>query len=250
MKTKQYLDFSNKVRLYIQGWENEVKTGADTINKMLADYRFSEEGKEENREAIIADLNATADKVTADLKEEVLTFCNAFRIVLPEDNANHDMDIANALKVIEMMDKNLTPETVRTILEPVKGSYRNVRLISDTIEARIGYYDNAKEILRALFEFTGRYSKAYEYLDLINQMKAAASDDKKIPHDIIRLGFSIMQVGQLTVELTPDISYSILTIPDNIEKAGKMYEQLHDELSELFTAHIPTAFEITESALK
>ncbi len=102
-------------------------------NEIAVNKRFSDYGKQEaisNLKSSLAELNTSfSDSVRGLVKE----FCKEFSISFKEDNADHAADIANALKVIEMCGTGLTADLFRQMLEPLKGSYKALKVINDVL---------------------------------------------------------------------------------------------------------------------
>lgn len=245
---RTYENYATKAEAIIKNFEDEVKEAQETGCEAMLDWRFTPEGKAENLKGIKAGLQEKVDNLTKLFKENARKFCNEYKVALPNDGKSHTEDVANALKVIDMVGFNLTPDILKSIMEPLKHSYTNMKLINDVITAKgnnavaegIGY-DEA--IYKTLFEYMGVNTSAIEYLNKLKEVE----DIENIPG----FSFSVAVYGGATpIAITPDVPYFYLTLPDTMKELGKMYATLENEFSELFTKHIPTDSELILSSLK
>ena len=245
---KTYERYAATAETIIKNFEDAVEETQKTGCEIMLDWRFTPEGKSENLKGIKADLQEKADNLTKLFRENARKFCNEYKVALPNDGKAHTEDVANALKVIDMVGFKLTPDILKSIMEPLKHSYTNMKLINDVITAKgnnaivegIGY-DEA--IYKTLFEYMGVNTSAIEYLNKLKEVE----DIENIPG----FKFSVSMYGGATpVIITPDVPYFYLTLPDTMKELGKMYATLENEFSELFTKHIPTDGELILSSLK
>ena len=245
---RTYERYAATAETIIKNFEDAVEETQKTGCEIMLDWRFTPEGKSENLKGIKADLQEKADNLTKLFRENARKFCNEYKVTLPNDGKSHTEDVANALKVIDMVGFKLTPDILKSIMEPLKHSYTNMKLINDVITAKgnnaivegIGY-DEA--IYKTLFEYMGVNTSAIEYLNKLKEVE----DIENIPG----FSFSVSMYGGATpVIITPDVPYFYLTLPDTMKELGKMYATLGNEFSELFTKHIPTDSELILSSLK
>lgn len=245
---RTYERYAATAETIIKNFEDAVEETQKTGCEIMLDWRFTPEGKNENLKGIKADLQEKADNLTKLFRENARKFCNEYKVTLPNDGKAHTEDVANALKVIDMVGFKLTPDILKSIMEPLKHSYTNMKLINDVITAKgnnaivegIGY-DEA--IYKTLFEYMGVNTSAIEYLNKLKEVE----DIENIPG----FKFSVSMYGGATpVIITPDVPYFYLTLPDTMKELGKMYATLENEFSELFTKHIPTDSELILSSLK
>lgn len=252
---RTYESYAARAEAIIKLFEDTAKEAQETGCKIMADWRFTPEGKSENLKGIKADLQEKADNLTKLFKENAKKFCDEYKVTLPNDGKSHTEDVANALKVIDMVGFKLTPDTLKSIMEPLKHSYTNMKLLHDVIVAKgdvsaavteIGIeYDEA--IYETLIEYMGINTSAIEYLEKLKEVE----DIGNIPG----FRFSVfvydsMYGGATPIIITPDVSYSYLNLPDTMKGLGEMYVKLENEFSELFTKHIPTDSELILSSLK
>jgi hypothetical protein len=248
-----YDKYAKQVQATMDLFETSVKESQDTINKIASDWRFSEKGKAKAREDVLTDLQKTADNLTNLVKEITKRFCNDYVVKLPNDGKDHSEDITNALKIIDMVGFNLTPEILNNVVEPLKGSYKHLKIINDILEARrpvgavadsIGY---DSMIFQMMQEYMGVNTTVWEYIDLFSNIAEVVTTDS------IRFRFVNDGVTRDNVSLTNIVSaipYSILCLGEWMVSAGKMYENLEHELSEVFKMYTPTDTEMIESLLK
>ena len=238
---RTYESYAARAEAIIKLFEDAAKEAQETGCKIMADWRFTPEGKSENLKGIKADLQEKADNLTKLFKENAKKFCNEYKVTLPNDG--------------KMVGFKLTPDILKSIMEPLKHSYTNMKMIHDVIVAKgdvsaavgeIGIgYDEA--IYETLIEYMGINTSAIEYLEKLKEVE----DIGNIPG----FRFSVfvydsMYGGATPIIITPDVPYSYLNLPDIMKGLGEMYAKLENEFSELFTKHIPTDSELILSSLK
>lgn len=248
---RNYEQISKVVEFIIKKFNDDVKEAEDDVKNTMGDWRFSLAGREDVIQDLYKGLQAKADEHTNKIKEAVREFCDKYRVKLPSDNKDHSMDIANALKVIDMLGFNLTAETLKTILEPIKNSYKHMKMIHDVIVTKnisassfTGIqYDPA--VILTVHKYLGVNTNVYDYLEAFNDIEEISKVDG------YKLGFNAEKYANTTlVSITPNIPYSIFALPDAMIRAGKMYAALEDEFSELFKGHTPTDQEMIESVIR
>ncbi len=247
---RTYESYAARAETIIKNFEDAVEETQKTGCEIMLDWRFTPEGKSENLKGIKADLQEKADNLTKLFRENARKFCNEYKVTLPNDGKSHTEDVANALKVIDMVGFKLTPDILKSIMEPLKHSYTNMKMIHDVIyvkgnvpEAGLAGIGYDEAIYETLIEYMGINTSAVEYLDRLKEVE----DIENIPG----FKFSVSMYGGATpVIITPDVPYFYLTLPDTMKELGKMYATLENEFSELFTRHIPTDGELILSSLK
>ena len=247
---RTYESYAARAEAIIKNFQDKVKEAQETGCEMMLDWRFTPEGKNENLKGVKADLQEKADNLTKHFKENARKFCNEYKVTLPNDGKSHTEDVANALKVIDMVGFKLTPDILKSIMEPLKHSYTNMKMIHDVIYAKgnvpeaglagIGY---DKAIYETLIEYMGVNTSAVEYLDRLKEVE----DIENIPG----FKFSVEPFTNATpFIIVPNIPYEYYAVPETMKELGKMYAVLENEFSELFTKHIPTDSELILSSLK
>lgn len=250
---KKYEEFAAQVTGCHSLFQSEVKKQADALNKINADWRWSPKGKEEQKQKVFDSLQASADNMTAVVKEACKRFLAEYGITLPEDNKDHSIDIQNALKIIDLLGFDLDVKNLNNILNPLKGSFRNIKTIVDVIRAKDhnGQPEVAgvklhysPDVLRTLDEVSGLNTSVYDYLDFISNIQ-------EIIDNPAGYRFEADTVGNAPVTYIRDvIPYSFLACPDWMKEAGEKYAVLENQFSGIFKVHIPTDQEMIEDVLK
>lgn len=245
---RTYEKYAEKADTIIKLFEDAAREAQETECEIRSDWRFSPEGKSENVKGVRADLQEKTDNFIKLFKENAKRFYNEYKVKLPNDGKSHSEDIANALKIIDMTGYKLTPDILKSIMEPLKHSYKDMKLLHDVIITRgtgipegVRGYDES--VYRVLFEYIGVNTSAIEYLNRLKAVEEIA--------DIAGFKFSATVYNNETlVTITPDVSYSYLALPTTMRELGKMYANLENEFSDLFTKHIPTDSELILSSLE
>ena len=250
---KKYEEFAAQVTGFNTLFQGEVKKQADSLNKINADWRWSPKGKEEQKKKVFDTLQASADNMTAAVKEACKRFLAEYGISLPEDNKDHSIDIQNALKIIDLLGFDLDVRNLNNILNPLKGSFRNLKTIVDVIRAKDqnGQPDIAGvkthyslDVVRKLDEVSGLTTDVFDYLDYISNIQEIIDNPSGYR-------FEADSVGNAPVTYIQDmIPYSFMACPDWMKEAGERYAVLENQFSGIFKVHIPTDQEMIEEAVK
>ena len=249
---KKYEGYAAQIKVIIDSFERSVKEAADAATKLMGNNRFSPIGKEEGKKEIFADLNKTAANNTSLIRETVKAFCNEYRVKLPEDGKNHDTDISNAIRVIDMLGFKMSENALRGILDPIKNSYKSLKMVYDIMDAKNGgtsvsFVSDAhysESVMKVLYEYMGVNTQVNDYLDMFRMIEDIVSDG-------VKLGFKVESYTNASVVvLVPVIPYSILACAAWMIQAGEQYAALEDQFTDLFKVHTPTDAEMIESVLK
>lgn len=254
METKDFKQYAEQVKGCNRLFEKAVKDAADNLTKITGDYRYSEKGKEEKKKEALADLNATADNMTAVFKEAVTKFCSDFAVVLPEDGKDHTKDIENALRIIDMLGFSLDEKNLANAVNPLRGSFRSMKTICDLLEAKnenglaaVAGEGYKPEIMRAMLDYMGINTRVNDYLHIFENIESIVAPDNT--GDKYRFNVTSFSNAPV-VTISPQISYNMLACADWMQEAGAMYADLEGEFSSLFTNHIATDKELIESTLQ
>ncbi|MBQ9252751.1 MAG: hypothetical protein IJ188_08960 [Clostridia bacterium] len=237
METKDYKKYAIQARGLNSMWPDELKKKIDQLNQSLSDWRLSPYAKEEKRKEVYKELQSTCDNMNKLYREILKRFLEDFAIHVPEDGKDHSTDIQNALKVIDMLGFDLDAANFRNIITPLKGSYKNMKMILDVISAKKGITSDLQyshEITQLVDEYFGPYTIAGDYLELIDRINDAISSPIGYRFEAYTIDNSYLVTAE---EFIP---YSFLSCPDWIEEAGKMYSVLEGKLTSLYDGHVPT----------
>lgn len=245
---KSYETYAKKILIFMNTHKQEVKKISDTANKIAVNQRFSDFGRKEAIDTLKSELANLNEQFSETIRGVVKQFCKEYSVSFAEDNADHSTEIANALKVIEMCGTGLTSELFRTTLEPLKGSYKALKIIHDVITIKhsktlnvdgISGYD--PEITKIIYEYMGVNSEISAYMDRLKEIEGVADYPVLVNYEIINTGYN----GAYNFELREKTSYSVLATPDWMMEVGKQYEELAMKYPLMFSNYIPTNEEIT-----
>lgn len=154
------------------------------------------------------------------------------KVEFPEDDIDHDAALANALKIIEMMGYNLTPEILREAIDPLKGSAKKIGLIANMIHAKNnGFGDHYDpEILAVLDELVAGFGK-FDLPDYLNDYENihALLDANSL------FNYRIFKSGPWVHEIQDDLSYDVLGLSESMIRLGQMYSQFSVDYPQYFT---------------
>ncbi|MCD8377361.1 MAG: hypothetical protein LUB59_01080 [Candidatus Gastranaerophilales bacterium] len=223
---KSYETYANKFKTLISEFEEETKKIENTANQIAIDRRFTDFGRQEHITGLKADLEKLRVEYTDILRGLVKQFCEEYAVSFSEDGADHGTDIANALKVIEMCGANITPDLFRSVVDPLKGSYKALKVISDVLTIRWenqpldDKYD--KEIRGIILDYMGSDVEVNSYVEYLNDVKAVTDYPVLLDYQLVNVGVN----GASRFEVRNQTRYSVCVLPDEIIRMGRMYEEL------------------------
>lgn len=250
MSSKDVEQYATRIEEYNRLFEERVTEAANEATKAISDWRYSEEYRLKKKQEIIKHLVAEGENISKIFRETVNKFCDDFRIVLPEDGKDHKQEIENALKVIDMLGYSITESILSEIIRPLRGSFRNMKLILNILEAKNNGLANAAgegyspDIIKRMYEFSGISSSVGEYLDLFERV------EEIINVNGTGYGFEEIKMSDYgVVEIVSRIPYSFLSCAGWMRQLAQMYGRLEKEFADMFTGHIPTAREEIDKIL-
>lgn len=247
---KTYENYAKKVLIFFGTHREEASKIENTANLIAVNKRFSDYGRQEaisNLKSSLAELNTSfSDSVRGLVKK----FCKEFSVSFKEDNADHAADIANALKVIEMCGTGLTGDLFHAVLDPLKGSYKALKVINDVLFVKWSNPTTAAlyapEIRTIISDCMGSNSEINEYVDRLKEIEAVANYPVLSEYEIVNTAYN----GAFHFEVRNKTSYSVGMLPDEMVAVGKMYEELAMKYPLMFANYIPTQEDIIDDTMK
>ena len=244
----KYIDeYTKPIDTFLQAFEQDIKEAADAVNKVYSNVRLSEIGKQEARKEILAALEKNAKTYTERIKEAAQDFYNDYSVAMPEDNKDHSAEVANALKVIDMLGEKLTPEILKGVLDPLKTSFKNLKLISDIITAKV---DNvaipphiAEEILLVVAQYADTGNGFMDYINYLIDIKDIVDDPNGLRYRVNGYSNSILW------NIYEEIPYSYRNLTHIMQLATDLRYKLERNRPDIFTDPTPTATQQVENTL-
>ncbi len=230
-KVKLYEELAKEVVVTINEHRDATKKVADAVQKVSTDRRYTDEGKNQLIDGLRDELKENNQTYTKKLKDIINLFLNKYQVT-PVDDAADSLELANALKIIEMCGYSLTAELLRDAVEPLKNSYKSMNMIRSIIYAKSqGVNQYSIEVLNLLDEYLGVNNDIIGYSELIDEIRSLLD----VP-ELVSAGLrGTMSVQSTVLNDTCDTTpYCTLCLSDNMMKAGKMYEPLRLEYPRMF----------------
>lgn len=247
---KSYDEYKEKMLIFFGAHREEATKIENRANEIAVSKLLSDYGRQE----AISKLKAELDKINRDFSDSVRglvkKFCKEFSVSFKEDNADHAADIANALKVIEMCGTGLTGDLFRQMLEPLKGSYKALKVINDVLvvkwsnPATAALY--APEISTIISDYMGSNAEINEYVDRLKEIETVSDYPQLSEFEIVNTAFN----GVFHFEVRNKTRYSVGVLPDEMVAVGKMYEELAMKYPLMFANYIPTQEDIIDDTMK
>lgn len=233
---KSYETYAKKILIFMNTHTQEAKKIFDTANKIATNQRFSDFGKKEALDALKVQLAELNKQFSDSIRGAVKQFCKEYGVSYAEDNADHTADIANALKIMEMVGTNLTGDLFRTAIEPMKGSYRALKIVQEILVSKANtgnaYSDEIKKII---YEYIGVNSEIAAYMDRLKEIEEVADYPVLVNYELANTGYN----GAYRFELRETTTYSVYATPDWMMEVGKMYEELAMKYPLIFSNYVP-----------
>ena len=233
MSEKKYEECAKKVRMIIHQHRQEAEDIGQALQKINADPRYSQMGKDELVGQLRIELKELNKTKTEELKAVVTEFCKEYQVVHTDDGKSNSQEIANALKVIEMCGYGLTSDLLRSVVEPLKGSYTTLKMIRSLLamkndNAGLGY---SADVLILMDEYIGVNAEIITYEDRFESVKEVLDMPELVSIGIYgEPEFN----GAVINRLRDETHYSVLTLSDNMMKVGELHNSVYLEYPRLF----------------
>lgn len=237
---KTYQEYKEKMIAFFAAHREAVIKGENSVNKIAVDKRFTEDYRmeliKEFRDAITKENAEWSDAIRGLVKQ----FCKEFSISFKEDNTDHAADIANALKVIEMCGENVPADLFRSVIEPLKGSYKALKIVNDVLVVKWSNAATAKayepKIRDIISDYMGSTAEINEYMERLKEIEAVADYPVLSEYGLVNTAVN----GAFRFEVQNKTRYSVDSLPHEIETVGKMYEELAMKYPLMFSKYEPT----------
>lgn len=233
MVEKLYETCAKQVQIIIQQHRQEAAKIGQAVQKVNADPRYSQQGKDELVAALRSELKELNKTKTAELKAVVTTFCNQYQVIHVDDGKADAQEVANALKVIDMCGYGLTADLLRSIAEPLKNSYTALKMLRAVLDAKNdnGGLGFSPDVLTLMDEYIGVNNDIIAYEDAFGSVKEVLD----IP-ELCSAGIAgVPEInGAVVNRLTDTTCYAVLTLSDNMMKVGQLYDSVYLEYPRLF----------------
>lgn len=233
MAEKLYETLAKDALMIIHQHREEAQKIGDAVQKLNADPRYSDFGKEELIKKLREELKNLNQDKTKELKAVVQKFVNEYQTVHTDDGKADPQVIANALKVIEMCGFGLTTDLLRSVVEPLKDSYTSLKMIrsllmTKTNDSGMGFNS---DVLALMDEYIGVNAEIITYEDVFDSVKEMMNMPELVSAGIHgEPDYSSGVINRL-IDETP---YSTLCLCDNMMKVGKLYDVVYLKYPRLF----------------
>ena len=232
MKEKLYESCAKQVQVIIGQHRDKANEISQTLQKINADPRYSQMGKDELVGKLREELNTLNKSKTSELKDVVRSFCSQYQIIHVNDDADAQL-IANALKVIDMCGYNLTAELLQSVIEPLKNSYTSLKMIRSLLIAKS---DDAglrytPQVMLLMDEYIGVNADIISYEDAFSSVESVLDMPELVSAGIC--GEPDYNNGTIN-RLIDATRYDVLCLGDNMMKVGKLYDDVYLKYPRLF----------------
>lgn len=209
---------------YIEPWRSatvahEKKAGEilEVINGVMIDERFSEKGKKDAVERMKDELNKLNNENKENLKSLIVEFCKEMKLNLHDDEKDHAAEVANALKVIEMVGvSEITADAVSSLIKPFQNSYNSIKIIYDLfkVKSEKSSFGCDPKILDVLSLQIGLKDEFVEYIERVEKLKSVLNYPEFSFYKLTAIDYNYGNGKRYS--LTIENGYDIEAIPDDM----------------------------------
>lgn len=228
-------------------FRDEISKANELVNKLVADVYLSEIGKTEKKKSVCNEVDGVADNLTGIFKKNLSAFLDEFSLNLPEDGKDHSQDVANALRIIDMLGFEIDANNLRNAISPLLGSYTALRTVIDVLDTKhtnsiVGGYK--VDVMEMVHQYKGVTADVGDYLDTIDRLKDIVNNPMvKYTYQMTSTSY-----GSAT-HITDATPYEMLACADWMNNLVKLYASLEESNAQLFTGHIKTMYENYETTV-
>lgn len=217
----------------ISNWNTLINATSTEMNELAKVYNNTV--VQQQREIKLKEL----DKVGAKFDETFNGFIKQYINTHPvpdfaNDGKDHALDIANALKVIDILGCGLDVDNLNNIIAPLLKDYKSIKYICDVILTRhhdssIKTYGNAayKEEVIDLIVTNYLVDPVYsEYVNCVQNLINIINSGKKFKYTVVNLTSVSNGVTANPVTVSANLSYEVQCISNDLKKAVELYADL------------------------
>lgn len=251
MKEKYYETCAKQVQVLLYGFREELVEINQAQKKVMVNLELSDIGRKNRLGLLVGELDKLTEKASKKIKEIIEQFCEKYETINPntDNSSKFNVEIANALKVIEMCGNHLTEDMLRSVVDPIKSSYSAMKLIRSVLEVKMTstpMFDRQEEmkILNLMNEYMGTNVDIERYNDSLENIRSMLNYPKIVNgtiqgydttgYDTLCLGENMMSVGKAFEEISaryPDIfkDEEVKKLEEEIEENEKLKEEIEKE---------------------
>ena len=217
----------------------DLESFNETMAKVNLNTNYTESGKKEFIDAILKDVNKACENYTKSLKTVIRAFCDQVSIDLPKDAMNYDAAVANALKVIDMMGFNLTPEILLEAVAPLKSSVKKIKMITEIIfqknmNSPVHYAPELLKAVDSLSDGSGDFDIP-EFIDQYDRIHALLDEDLLFRYEFTRSQYDWANPNTFVTIVSDKPVYAVVGLPDSMNICGDTYRKLQVHYPQYFT---------------
>ena len=207
---------------YIDPWRaatfaHEKKAGEilEVVNGVMIDERFSEKGKADAIAKMKAELNKLNNENRDHLKNLITEFCKEMKLKFQDDGKDHAAEVANALKVIDMIGiPEITPDIVSSLVKPFQNAYDSLKIIYDLFKVKsekssLGCDPKSLDMLAAHMGIKDEFK---EYIDRVEDLESKLNYAEFSFYRLTSMNYG----GGERFSLLIENGYEIEAIPDEM----------------------------------
>jgi uncharacterized protein YqgV (UPF0045/DUF77 family) len=242
MEEKLYETLAKEATLIIH--DSDFVKGLKDITKNMMNVRtnkrYSDFGKEEMLKGMREEFTQKNKEQTEKLRDVIKRFCDAYGVTIPDDNKNHSAEIANVLQIIEICGMDLTVETLKTAIEPIKDSAKLLKMVRDILntkkeQAPMGVKTYAHDIFTTIDEYLGMTEDMLAYVNNLSVVSSLLDVEELVKYVITDdYSYGVVSNGGYIFGIRDVTSYPVICLGDNMMGIGKLYDRVSRENPRFF----------------
>lgn len=228
---KLYEECAKRVKVLLNDVQlkNDLNENLKIMQDTLKNPRLSDFGKEEVLKNIRKEFADRCKEQSEKIRAEIRRFCSEYAFEIPDDGESHSVEVANVLQVIDMMGINLTVETLKTAIEPIKGSGRLLKMVYDILKTKSQNIPPEAgtisiDIFSMLDEHLGMNDEILSYADEFEKVSCLLDADSLVEWQVFD-DYDYGVSGRI-FRMRDVTGYGVLCLPDNMMTIGKMYDRI------------------------
>lgn len=215
----------------ISNWNTLVNVTSTEMNELAKIYNATV--TEQQREIKLKELDKVGAKFDEVFNGFIKQYIDTHPIPdFPDDGKDHAQDIANALKVIDILGYGLDVDNLNNIVAPLLKDYKSLKTVCDVILTRniLNGLDLASahykgEVIEAVNNYL--VDPVYsEYANCIQKLKNMINSGKKFKYNVTTFSTVSNGVTNNPVTVSSDLSYELLSVSNCLKEAVELYADL------------------------
>ncbi len=207
-----------------------------TMNEVANDDGLTDKGRQRYYTSLKNDFAKKVKEQSDAIRLVVEKFCNKYKMVAPDDGESHTSDMANILKIIDTCGFSLTPDILKTAIEPIKNSATQLRMVASILEAKnqsntgASYSLDVTKLINQYLSIGVMGEESIAYETAFGEVESILQNENILPIKVVEnwIDPSKVYIGDKRVyRIENSTPYDTFCLADNMMKVGQMFEEIY-----------------------